>query len=82
MLNLGETDREVLQATGALGCDDAGEEVLRGLTAAETQFVLDVKKTGSSHLSPAEQSRYVELTSWHRYTRVAQAVKPILRNKK
>lgn len=40
MLNLSELSRRFLTSAGALASDENGEEVLTGLTAAESDFFL------------------------------------------
>ncbi|WP_162251462.1 DUF2158 domain-containing protein [Massilia sp. Root418] len=55
MLNLPEEERHFLMQLGALVVDADGNDVLAGLTAAESRFLVEVR---SGHATPAAKAEY------------------------
>lgn len=65
MLNLNETLRDRLLATGALVVDEDGDEVLAGLTVAESKFFLFYEIDPRDGYASAETNLYFELRHKH-----------------
>jgi len=65
MLSLGEQDKKVMRKSGALICDAAGKDVLRGLTLAESIFVLDLESGARDATGVGEVAMYNQLLSLH-----------------
>lgn len=72
MLNIRDANRKMLLTAGALGCDSDRAEILVGLNAAETEFVLEVEHMGTAQLSPMNRERFQTLILRHRFVRVTQ----------
>lgn len=65
MLYRGEIERELLLARNALSSDENGAEVLRGLTFAESSFVLAVDRSAVHNIGAAESFLYRQLRKRH-----------------
>ncbi|MET0322630.1 MAG: hypothetical protein ABW069_18050 [Duganella sp.] len=65
MLNVSKKEREVLLASDAIDITQDGDEVLRGLTVAETQFLLAVAKSEEQNVGAAESHTYQQLRQRH-----------------
>nr|WP_315221055.1 hypothetical protein [uncultured Duganella sp.] len=65
MLNLGEIERKLLNVNNAISTDGNGGEVLRGLSVAESNFVVAVEQTASENIGAAESEAYRELRRKH-----------------
>lgn len=72
MLDLDDTTRTRLRAKGTLIVDDEGDEVLAGLTVAESQFLLLFEQHPSVGFASAESSLYFHLKHKHLMARCAR----------
>lgn len=72
MLNITEADRHYLVELRALTTDEAGNEVLVGLTTEESQWYLDYSKRTMTSRDPddgSEAERYLRLNDRHEIAR-------------
>lgn len=69
MLNLEEIERKLLRANNAIATDKDGEEVLRGLNAEESNFVLSVEQSAGENVGVVESDAYRELRRKHLMSR-------------
>jgi hypothetical protein len=65
MLNVSKREWEVLLASDAIDITQDGDEVLRGLTVAETRFLLAVAKSEEQNVGAAESHTYHQLRQRH-----------------
>ena len=64
-LNFEENLKKRLLSVGALATDCDGDEVLIGLTVAESNFILDLPQVHPSALGPAEIRLFLYLYRLH-----------------
>jgi hypothetical protein len=76
MLNLGELERKLLKANNALSTDCKGDEVLRGLDQAESDFVVAVESTSNENIGAAESDAYRALRRKHLASRQMHNLQP------
>ncbi|USX12830.1 hypothetical protein NHH88_24570 [Oxalobacteraceae bacterium OTU3CAMAD1] len=81
MLNLGEIERKLLSVNNAISTDGNGGEVLRGLSVAESNFVVAVEQTASENVGAAESEAYKELRRKHLSSRQMHNVRSADRKK-
>ena len=62
---IGKIEHDQLRARDALAIDEDGIEVLRGLTFAESRFVLAVDRTAGHNIGAAESFLYRQLRKRH-----------------
>jgi len=72
MLDIDESLRRALRSKGALTVDECGDEVLVGMTHAETIFYLHFDEPRSTVGSSGEAGVYRELENRHLRARIAQ----------
>lgn len=65
MNKLSKKEREALVAGGALILDDEGDETFRGLTVAESNFILNVERGQCDDFDLAELRLYSQLRAKH-----------------
>lgn len=70
MLKISAKERLLLQSFGALSHDSDGDEILIGLTPAESTFVVEYRHSSGSEFSPAEKILYLELSQRHLLARL------------
>ena len=70
MLEISQPARKRLELSGALDFDDAGEEVLLGLTLPESQFLLICIQQPSHKLDPGDDFLCQQLQMRHVKARV------------
>lgn len=70
MLKFSAKERLLLQSFGALAHDSDGEEILVGLTPAESVFVVHYGHASGGEFSPAEKILYLELSQKHLLARL------------
>lgn len=70
MLNISPEERNLLNASGALATDQAGEEILAGLTVEESEFVLRLEKQGADQLPSHMREHFLALRIQHRKARI------------
>jgi len=73
MLSLGAREREAMWKSGALAIGDAGVEVLRGLTLAESIFILDREGDAHCDTEPGELMKYNKLLVRHHAAKILHA---------
>lgn len=69
MLKLEEVERAALQSCKALTTTQEGCETLRGLTVAESEFILAVERDQKQNAGAAESSLYHRLRQLHAHAR-------------
>lgn len=65
MLQLSPDDRRFLMGLGALSINSDGDEVMAGLTAAESRFLVDFRMGGSTAAERAEYWLYHQILRTH-----------------
>lgn len=77
MLILHDVERQLLLASGALGQDESGAEILVGLTVLETEYVLKADQSGTELMSTEQREKYLALVIKHRCARISLATEQI-----
>lgn len=72
MLKINDQIRKLLKATGAIQFDADGEEVLAGLTPAESVFVLECSQEAPSVRNPGDAFLLNQLKHRHLNARLSQ----------
>ena len=71
MLDIDDAQRSDLLLKGALTVDQDGDEVLTGLSLAETYLFLTFESHATAELSPTEVGHYLQLKHKHLAARAA-----------